>query len=1393
MIFFPTPLIGAYYVPPVVSKKQSSRRSGIILIFFLLFSAFSPLISPSSSSGPIELDLSEQHLLILPGTTANVTLTIHNNDSQINDYTIELNPNYNSAWNISIIDSVITNVLPTFSTSTTVVVSLNSLALLSDQTTLEFLVNQSGSSNSASIDLILSVHPHYEASLNSSDVGEQGLILVSPGTTVDVNLDVMNLGNMNDTILLDIVDEPDLVQWWFDYSSNQSQLEINGNETITLIKPFSNAEFDVSKEDVEIITNASGLTPNLEYDLDVEAVDENGSSLKGWISTFNSTNGFASETFSWSNAPEGNVTIWSNISFNGSVLSSDFSDICLYDVYGCSVVAQYELIEGTITGDGNLSYAFDSNGTVYVPGTLVDDGTLIEITATADANWSFIEYTGDSNSTDEVIILEINSDKTIGALFEENQTVVSLPEINVTVTTNATHMFSVFEYKNLTQSVNYDLFFDIRTNTTIPVVMDAGWDNFTANSINGMRYYNQTFANGSYCIDVVLSSNLIVLDSDSICFEIPSSASTTSMQISMSKTTNTPPSSWTVYWLDDVFTNMSPMSSDVATLRITIPNGTAPGYLGLRLWASSTQGNVSMSTVIVIQVGSQDSVGISDVTNNTWLPDSSAEVMLQVKNTGNRAVGYDYSTESSYGPCDVVISSLGSTLEVNESEIAMVSVRPWEVAHRNDTCGFNFIATNRLNSESTTFPVQIRIGVSWGVEIFSPELKVLESNQATTVAFTVKNLGTEQDEFRVETITPSGISATTPPGWLAISRGQTSIIEIDFILDSDSELSGLTEVTIKLISQNGALSEALYNLDVKGVTSFEIIGPQDSRLSIEAGTLEELKLNLVNDGNQVNNYELQSVSGLPSCIELNGTESNLTNAIKDSVRELSIGFNANSNCQSGDYPISIFIEELGSELLQHINITIQVSSLGSVDISSSSTSPVVGSNNFEQLTLTITNLGSDTSTFEVTVTGASGFDISLESSIVELDSNQQEQINFGLKRTTASGDIEITINVKDTNKNSVADSIIIFALAQVNLADLIIQAVASEVISGESITGNLLISNQGNQIDNFSISSNGIECIVQSNIELNPQQSQTLPYSCLVPESTSAGSYILTFTAISNNDITKQVSQTLQYTISSNFIPGVKVVNIDVSKTSVSMNYDGSAVMTITITNLLNENINGTLTVEGSDSGSFEFIWDGYISDAQFELAPNSEMSIKLTITPKTDASITSDFNIVAFSQVSSTSSSDSSESITVDVDGLRLPPNGLDLKVGELDEQQTLIGLFSGWGIIFLAILLKIRSFRNRRKNPEVPIAHTPLPIMDELPPLDDLPPVLEPPNEDVNLPEIPMVATPISTDINTSKLESDGTVRCSECQAKLRPPAGKSPPFRFNCPKCKEIVRVS
>ena len=195
----------------------------------------------------------------------------------------------------------------------------------------------------------------------------------------------------------------------------------------------------------------------------------------------------------------------------------------------------------------------------------------------------------------------------------------------------------------------------------------------------------------------------------------------------------------------------------------------------------------------------------------------------------------------------------------------------------------------------------------------------------------------------------------------------------------------------------------------------------------------------------------------------------------------------------------------------------------------------------------------------------------------------------------------------------------------------------------------------------------------------------------------------MTFTAVSNNDITKQNSETLQYQISGAYIQGSAVVDVVVSETGISMNYDGGGVVTVTVKNLLNEEVNGTLSIEGSSASSFEFTWEGYIGDAEYLLPPNSQMSIELTIKPLTDAEITTELKIVALSQLTSSSNSDNSQTLTVNVNGLRLPPNGVDLMVGELDGNQTLIGLFSGWGLVLLIVILKLENSRIGTKIQEM------------------------------------------------------------------------------------------
>ena len=62
------------------------------------------------------------------------------------------------------------------------------------------------------------------------------------------------------------------------------------------------------------------------------------------------------------------------------------------------------------------------------------------------------------------------------------------------------------------------------------------------------------------------------------------------------------PAGWEVRWLDDQIENLSANGQETATLRITIPSDASPGATGVRLYAGSLFGNLTTSTLMVVDV-----------------------------------------------------------------------------------------------------------------------------------------------------------------------------------------------------------------------------------------------------------------------------------------------------------------------------------------------------------------------------------------------------------------------------------------------------------------------------------------------------------------------------------------------------------------------------------------------------------------------------------------------------------------------------------------------------------------------------------------------------------------------------------------------------------------------
>ena len=209
---------------------MSRRVNALILVIVM---ALSPLVPLASAHPSIGLTTDVSHVILSPGEATNITLTIHNNGSSIETYSVMVS-GFDSVWEIVPADSNVTNVIPTYSASTTIAVRLSTSALPSDSGSLTITVTEPDANVSTNISVLLSVQPQYLPAIDSSTAGDNGLVEMAPGDELNLSISVTNDGNVNDTLLLSVDQTPDLIAFWNNWTAgggNNNSNNTGGNNT----------------------------------------------------------------------------------------------------------------------------------------------------------------------------------------------------------------------------------------------------------------------------------------------------------------------------------------------------------------------------------------------------------------------------------------------------------------------------------------------------------------------------------------------------------------------------------------------------------------------------------------------------------------------------------------------------------------------------------------------------------------------------------------------------------------------------------------------------------------------------------------------------------------------------------------------------------------------------------------------------------------------------------------------------------------------------------------------------------------------------------------------------------------------------------------------------------
>ncbi|MGB1549804.1 MAG: hypothetical protein ACPHA0_05575, partial [Candidatus Poseidoniaceae archaeon] len=104
---------------------MTRRLNALVLVMVM---AIAPLVPMASAHPSIGLSTDVSHVILSPGEATNLTLTIHNNGSAIESYTISVS-GFDNVWEVIPADSNVSNVIPTLNATTTIAIRLSTTAL----------------------------------------------------------------------------------------------------------------------------------------------------------------------------------------------------------------------------------------------------------------------------------------------------------------------------------------------------------------------------------------------------------------------------------------------------------------------------------------------------------------------------------------------------------------------------------------------------------------------------------------------------------------------------------------------------------------------------------------------------------------------------------------------------------------------------------------------------------------------------------------------------------------------------------------------------------------------------------------------------------------------------------------------------------------------------------------------------------------------------------------------------------------------------------------------------------------------------------------------------------------------------------------------------------------
>ena len=815
-------------------------------VLALMAMSLTPLVAPALAHPSILLTVDVQHAVLEPGQSMNLTLKIENNGSSIESFNVTVDDTGLAApWTVIPVDGTVNNVFPTWSKNTTLVVRLAEGATVADSGSFTVNVTEPDNGFTSTLTVLVSVAPAYQPSLS---VSGSPLITMAAGASTNVSFIGHNLGTVTDTFLLDVEVQPDLAAWWANHTNGTSGNNSGGSGNSSGNGTGSNGT-NTSSVSVLMMgnsyTNANNLASLVEGVIDAD-------NINGTVRSVNS--GGMKLPQHWSNVNT------SGNQWNTTLRGSPWDYVVLQDQ------SQVPSFPST-----NSMWQDSKNASVLLSDAIADEGAETVMFMT----WGYRD--GDSLNTFNNNFTAMQSRLTEGyTRYAEN----------ISSAGNAVWIAPVgLAYKTVHDAVvangddptvSGNLFYDLYAS-------DGSHPSLTGSYLAACVFHSTI--SGETCVgsndSVSLAANVkLALQeaADDTVFNQTAGMSYYPWEVSGTAAfglgSSIPPG-WNIQWQQDELSNIPAGGSATTSLSITVPADAAPDFYGYRLTIGSTNGNITSSTIVVVEVEADPSVATAFLRqNDVFLPGESTLTGVQVTNTGNAPL--DLTWALSHPPSSGASSCIGSLVSAQTNGLQpdaiaevglMVDVD--ESVDSSSQCWFRLTASHNVGEtvvvlDELDFMIDIDEAVNFS--LIGP-LSIVDIVPATGVNYEVRltNHGSDDATFFLDITESSGLDTVlVSASGISVAAGEVVTWTVN--TKGDAALSGMLHQTFSSTynGETASLSVAINLLEVDGV---ELLPPSEDRLLVTPGSSASMAITLRNVGTS-NVSLLPTLSGLPADVDV---------------------------------------------------------------------------------------------------------------------------------------------------------------------------------------------------------------------------------------------------------------------------------------------------------------------------------------------------------------------------------------------------------------------------------------------------------------------------------------------------------------------------------------------